>query len=401
MTLVEIKDQVAALVEAAYVSGSEATATQYEAKMVEAVKAAKQEAYRQGHADALKSLNVEAKTEDEVEGQPTTAADIDPADDGALPEYDITNEVVAKFMADTAYDAEGFATSDGKSVVTKYTAGNTTEESYIANWPEQPKPVKIGGKEYRNLIPGREYNLDGQRFRVVGSVRQIQFTADKPVPNCRDLGGYKCEGGHVKYGKVIRSAYLPSGLTKTSETTSILRDEVGVTCEIDLRGSSAYTTLGWTGCKYGIYGYATMLTKTQNVKAVFTKILTEVEKGGCVLTHCSAGADRTGTIAAMLLGLLGVSEADIIKDWEMTSFCHWFNFKIIGQWEERLHGSLREIALKEFPTGELREFFRQMKALYGKNGETFQQQCEAYLIGNGILTASQIERLRKAMKESV
>ena len=317
--------------------------------------------------------------------------------DKPLPEFNITNEAVAKFIADTSYDKAGFATSDGKSVVTKYTDGNTTEKSYIANWPEQPKPVKIGGKEYRNLIPGREYNLDGNQFKVVGSVRQIQFTADKPVPNCRDLGGYKCEGGHVKYGKVIRSAYLPSGLTKTSETTKILREEVGVTCEIDLRGSSVYTTLGWTGCKYEIYGYATMLTKTQNIKEVFTKILTEVKKdNGCVLIHCSAGADRTGSVAAILLGVLGVPVPLIIKDWEMTSFCYWFNFKIIGQWEERIADpKMKAIALKEFPKGELREFFRQMKATYGENGETFQQQCEAFLTKKVGFTKANINLLKK------
>ena len=36
--------------------------------------------------------------------------------------------------------------------------------------------------------------------------------------------------------------------------------------------------------------------------------------------HCSAGADRTGTLCALINGVLGVSEDDLIRDYELTSF---------------------------------------------------------------------------------
>ena len=36
--------------------------------------------------------------------------------------------------------------------------------------------------------------------------------------------------------------------------------------------------------------------------------------------HCIHGADRTGTLAVLIEGLLGVSEEDIVKDYELTSF---------------------------------------------------------------------------------
>jgi len=35
--------------------------------------------------------------------------------------------------------------------------------------------------------------------------------------------------------------------------------------------------------------------------------------------HCAAGKDRTGMVAAVLLGILGVDEADILDDYELTS----------------------------------------------------------------------------------
>jgi protein-tyrosine phosphatase len=37
------------------------------------------------------------------------------------------------------------------------------------------------------------------------------------------------------------------------------------------------------------------------------------------VVHCSAGKDRTGVVAAVLLSLLGVSEADVLDDYELSS----------------------------------------------------------------------------------
>jgi protein-tyrosine phosphatase len=39
-----------------------------------------------------------------------------------------------------------------------------------------------------------------------------------------------------------------------------------------------------------------------------------------VYFHCAAGRDRTGTLAVLLLGALGVSESDMAKDYELTYF---------------------------------------------------------------------------------
>ena len=39
-----------------------------------------------------------------------------------------------------------------------------------------------------------------------------------------------------------------------------------------------------------------------------------------VFFHCTIGTDRTGTIAYFLEGLLGVSEEDRLRDYEMTYY---------------------------------------------------------------------------------
>jgi len=393
MTKEEIKTKIAELADSAweygFAEGVNKTSATYMEKLKQKqaeIDSAYDEGYVAGHKAALEHAGLSNPTEDEVE--PSTLI------------INLTNPVVGAFLADKSYDAAGFAVGKGKSVVTNYTEGNIVHDDYGENWIEHCVCVNTGKGKYWNLIPGRTYTLDGKKVKTTGTVRQIHFPSDEYVSNCRDLGGWKCDGGRVKYGVVIRSARLPKGLTKTGPVASILRDDVGVTLEIDLKNETPYTTLGWRGMKVLMYGYASILTDAKGYKDTFAAILSELIKGGCVLMHCNAGADRTGTVSALLLGLLGVSEADIIKDWELTSYCHWGNYKIISQWGERMADPEKKaIALKEFPKGELREFFQAMKSTYGKNGESFQKQCESFLTKKVGLTSAQITKIRDLMIE--
>lgn len=51
--------------------------------------------------------------------------------------------------------------------------------------------------------------------------------------------------------------------------------------------------------------------------ALFRKILEAVEEGG-VLFHCTAGKDRTGVVAMLLLELFGVEDEEIIRDYALS-----------------------------------------------------------------------------------
>ena len=63
--------------------------------------------------------------------------------------------------------------------------------------------------------------------------------------------------------------------------------------------------------------YLEILKKeTKEIKRLMETIA--VAKPGCVLFHCSAGKDRTGMVAMLLLGLAGVALPDIISNYEVT-----------------------------------------------------------------------------------
>lgn len=55
-------------------------------------------------------------------------------------------------------------------------------------------------------------------------------------------------------------------------------------------------------------------------KECFEFVLNSVKAGKGVYFHCSLGRDRTGTMQILLMGILGVREGDISKEYELTYF---------------------------------------------------------------------------------
>ena len=56
------------------------------------------------------------------------------------------------------------------------------------------------------------------------------------------------------------------------------------------------------------------------VKETFCFVVKCLRENKPVYFHCAAGRDRTGTLAVLLEGVLGVSESDMAKDYELTYF---------------------------------------------------------------------------------
>lgn len=143
--------------------------------------------------------------------------------------------------------------------------------------------------------------------------------------NIRDLGGLTCDGGTIKYGKIIRGGAVYTGDT---ETIRILHDEVGIQAELDLLGGH----LGYTTSPIGSDvdfccptedGTAWIyydLSNINSMKKAFRFIFDSVKRNRTLYYHCQQGADRTGTMSVLIEGLLGVPQNQIDVDFELTSF---------------------------------------------------------------------------------
>lgn len=152
------------------------------------------------------------------------------------------------------------------------------------------------------------------------------------IENMRDLGGYATKDGKVtKYNKFIRSNFFDTLsdnkkewlLNKNINTVIDLRSKEEVDRKkhpLNIQDFNYYNVSLAGGRapdkKEDIpLGYMKILEDYENMNKVFTTILKA--KGG-VIFNCSAGKDRTGIIAMLLLLIANVSIDDIIVDYQVS-----------------------------------------------------------------------------------
>ncbi len=250
--------------------------------------------------------------------------------------------------------------------VYKYNLDTKTVDSNIASYITSDQ-----GKIY-NMIPGEVYYWEDasdpttngyvkavgeRRIISVDNVLMQDNTATSStlhkMRNVRDLGGIsvsykdsnnKTVNGKIKYGKLFRGEKIWTG-------SGQYLNKLGITHEMDLRAQSEKNgaassednlsnkivgpsqTDTYEIIHYGIDydGYTDKDGNPRNdyalargaLKAVMTEFVNAHNSGNddySLLFHCRIGADRTGTLAYLLEGILGVSEEDRYKDFEMTVF---------------------------------------------------------------------------------
>jgi len=165
------------------------------------------------------------------------------------------------------------------------------------------------------------------------------------APNFRDLGGYETsDGRHVRFGLVFRSNKL-SSLTPADETTIA---SLHIVSEIDLRTREERTSEPslWLRRPADLYespkltlrpiigpligqihdgasarkAFADFYAKmpdmyAQEYRALFLDLLAGETP---MVIHCTAGKDRTGVAAAILLTALGVPRETVVADYTLT-----------------------------------------------------------------------------------
>ncbi|MCJ7772705.1 MAG: tyrosine-protein phosphatase [Desulfobacterales bacterium] len=180
--------------------------------------------------------------------------------------------------------------------------------------------------------------------------------AERRVPlegsvNFRDLGGYKVsDGRQIKWGKMYRS----DNLARLSDMDQTKLKNMGIKLVCDFRtdaeikkapdkfpgkGSAKYlhlpvihgefdnTTLfdrikngdiGWININFMIEGYIKSLDNFAGTWGEVIKRLSKTDNLPLVF-HCTAGKDRAGTCAALILLALGVPEQIVIEDHNLSN----------------------------------------------------------------------------------
>lgn len=159
---------------------------------------------------------------------------------------------------------------------------------------------------------------------------------DDNVSNTRDWGGYLCDDGtmRVKQGIVYRGGALED---ITDAGKNVMLNVLGIKTDLDVRGDGSTTSkispLG-AGVNYietkgpyystgtsGInFGTGSLTAERQAYKdALVTEIKAFANPDNFpIYVHCSLGRDRTGTICFLINALLGVSETDLYRDYELS-----------------------------------------------------------------------------------
>lgn len=154
----------------------------------------------------------------------------------------------------------------------------------------------------------------------------VRYISSGSVKNMRDLGGWEAENGkHVKYGLVYRGAGLNDAISSMNADSKRIFEKLEMKSEIDLRQDGSNPTNSWNS-SYPLLRvnggwYTDVFNNAEKIDGLRQSLTFLSNKNNYpAYFHCSYGMDRTGTLAYILLGLLGVSEHDLLLDYDLTDY---------------------------------------------------------------------------------
>lgn len=252
------------------------------------------------------------------------------------------NNVVSEFITNVDYseDADDYSSTKISSyyqTTTSYSKEDphglkirvpTNSAITITQDPKSRSETISGENFIYNLEPLKAgaFSFNNKTYKIVpeGGVRMIYAPS---VWNVRDLGGWACDGGRVKYGKIFRGGHFDS-ITDTDKATIV--DWLGIATDIDLRNNSETSNITASPLGSSVEYFHQSLDYYANAVStpaasartvlILKKVMSCATANKPCYFHCMSGADRTGTIAFLLLSFLGVSQSDKDKDYELTGF---------------------------------------------------------------------------------
>ena len=246
------------------------------------------------------------------------------------------------------------------------------------------------------------------RRAVALSVRPSRRSARRTSPraglrstgtwsNFRDFGGRRtADGRRVKQGMAYRGQGLndnsltgdePGRNRLTVEDVKYLTGTLGIRTDLDLRSDGETAKMKESPLGAGV---AFIQRSSACYAGIFTsdgkKVMAENFRVFCrpenypIYFHCIGGADRTGSLAYVLNGVLGVDRHELETDWESTFY-------------PRIPDANPD------PKFWCREsHFNNGFSKYGKEGDSWNRRIELYLLDCGV-TKEEIEAFRSIMLE--
>lgn len=332
---------------------------------------------------------------------------VDP-DEGSFPvyEYSQVNEAVEKYLEQVSYEStprnvsyiKNFLQSDKRydlplGLTIELLEGeltvidNCTQNKYRTT-------VEKGPYTFYNITPGvggefyilhEDKIVQRGHLRPTGALRMIY--SDTPgLQNMRDLGGWPCDGGTIKYNILFRGGtVIDANDTDRNTWVKMLGIQHDVFLktydESQFEGKEQYRNKSPLGDQVSFYQNDLTSPGSENkqnfeqakdeMNGIINRIFDNAIAGEATYFHCLAGADRTGMVAVILEGVLGVPLHEIDRDYELTSFS-----SVRERTESAYSYDIR--ILQKYP------------------GLTFRDRCVEYLLDCGI-SLEKINAFRKAV----
>ncbi|MCR5752411.1 MAG: tyrosine-protein phosphatase [Kiritimatiellae bacterium] len=227
------------------------------------------------------------------------------------------------------------------------------------------------------------------------------------VGNIRDLGGWKTlDGRSVKQGMIFRGQGLnensvsgdkPGRNRLTVEDVNYLKNVLGIKTDLDLRTDREVSTMRESPLGAGVKfiqnaspAYNGLFAKggfndqlcSESMKITAKNFRVFCDRANYpVYFHCIGGADRTGSLAYILNGILGVPKHALEVDWEATFY------PLLPELESGYTG-------KDYWRRE--QYFDEGFSKYGDADTPWNKRIELYLLDCGV-TKEEIARFRSIM----